>query len=193
MSKAELRKIYLEKRLAISGSSYVHLSEQLCQIFFLSTDLSIVKVLHTFLPIVKNKEPDTFYIINRIRREYPSIQFSIPKVSGKTGVLENYFWEEIDQLWLNKWGIPEPQYGTPTPSEKIDLVLVPLLAFDQLGYRVGYGKGYYDCFLATCRGDCKKIGLSFFQPIELIDQREKHDQKLDQVITPEKGYQFKFA
>ncbi len=190
MTKAALRKLYLQKRLALSESVYVVLSEQLCKTFFLSTDLYGIRVLHTFLPIRKNKEPDTFCIIDRIRRENPSIQLSIPKMNEETGSLENFFWEGHDQLRKNKWGIPEPGHGIPTPHEKIDMVLVPLLVFDQQGHRVGYGKGYYDRFLATCRKDCKRIGLSFFPPVELIGPREGHDQKLDQVITPEKNYQF---
>jgi len=190
MTKAALRKLYLQKRLALSESATVQLSKQLSKTSFLCTDLSGIGVLHTFLPIKKNKEPDTFYIIDRIRRENPSIQLSIPKVNEENGLLENYYWEGHDQLRENKWGIPEPQHGIPTPPEKIDMVLVPLLVFDQQGHRVGYGKGYYDRFLTTCRKDCKKIGLSFFRPIELISPSEEHDQKLDQVITPGRNYQF---
>lgn len=190
MTKVELRKIYLKKRLALSESALVQMSKQLCSTFFLSADLSEIHVLHTFLPIKKNNEPDTFVIIERIRREYPTIQLSIPKVNNENGLLENFYWEGPDQLKQNKWGIPEPRYGISTPSEKIDMVLVPLLAFDQQGHRVGYGKGFYDQFLATCRKDCKKIGVSFFQPVALISTSEEHDQRLDQVITPEKNFQF---
>jgi 5-formyltetrahydrofolate cyclo-ligase len=190
MTKAELRKLYFEKRLALTDRETIELSEELCQTFFLSVDLSGIRVLHTFLPIKKNKEPDTFYIINRIEKEYPGIQLSIPKVNQENAQLESFYWEGMNQLKQNKWNIPEPCQGILTPVEKIDIILVPLLVFDQQGHRIGYGKGFYDRLLTSCRRDCKKVGLSFFPPIELISPTEGHDQRLDHVITPQKNYQF---
>ncbi|MGC4022748.1 MAG: 5-formyltetrahydrofolate cyclo-ligase, partial [Cyclobacteriaceae bacterium] len=71
-----------------------------------------------------------------------------------------------------------------TPAEKIDIVIVPLLAFDAAGNRVGYGKGFYDQFLKTCRKDCKKIGLSLFEASQDLISNEEHDVKLDYAITP---------
>jgi 5-formyltetrahydrofolate cyclo-ligase len=190
MTKGDLRKRYLEKRLALTETDYVHYNERLCETFFLSVDISFVSVLHTFLPIKKYNEPDTGLIMNRIQTAFPNVQLSIPKVNDKTGVLENYFWEGPDQLVQTKWGLAEPKYGVPTPTDKIDMVLVPLLVFDQLGHRVGYGKGYYDRFLSTCRTDCKALGISFFPPIESISGIEWFDKKLDMAITPEKIFKF---
>ena len=86
--------------------------------------------------------------------------------------------------------IPEPKQGIPTPTDKIALVIVPLLAFDKSGARVGYGKGFYDKFLKGCRPDCKKIGLSFFEPIEQISDTNEFDINLTHCITPNKLYQF---
>ena len=146
--------------------------------------------MHTFLPIKKNKEPDTWLIIDRIKTKFPNIRLSLPKVNHETGELVNFYWEGTDQIIENKWGISEPRQGTVIPPDKIDMVLVPLLVFDQEGNRIGYGKGYYDRFLSLCRKDCKKIGISFFPPVELISSKEDHDQKLDSVITPERSYEF---
>jgi 5-formyltetrahydrofolate cyclo-ligase len=67
---------------------------------------------------------------------------------------------------------------------------MPLLAFDSKGDRVGYGKGYYDRFLAACRKDVLKIGLSYFPPVSSIDDIEIFDKKLDFCITPERVYAF---
>ena len=64
------------------------------------------------------------------------------------------------------------------------MVLVPLLCFDRSGHRVGYGKGYYDRFLRKCRADCKKIGLSMFDPVDEITDAGESDVRLDLVITP---------
>jgi 5-formyltetrahydrofolate cyclo-ligase len=182
MTKQELRKIYLEKRAALSEAECAQLSFQLYQNFFANIDLSFIKVLHTFLPIAAKREVDTWLIIDRIRREFPHIRLSIPKVNNKTGELENIYFEGLHQLATNAWGIQEPKQGVPTEPEKIDLVLVPLLVFDLNGDRVGYGKGYYDRFLKTCRPDCKKIGLSLFPAIEKIPS-EEYDVRLDGVVT----------
>ena len=184
MTKDDLRKQYLEKRHALTEAEYARLNVLLCDTFFHSVDLSMVRVLHTFLPMKKFNEPDTGLIIDGIRRAFPAIQLSIPKVNEQTGTLENYFLEGPDQLVQNKWGLSEPREGVPTPTDKIDMVLVPLLVVDKHGYRVGYGKGYYDRFLSTCRPDCKTLGISFFPPIESISGIEWFDRKLDMAVTP---------
>ncbi len=189
MKKQELREIYLNKRLALSEAEYNQLSFQLYQNFFANTDLSFIKVLHTFLPITSKKEPDTWLIIDRIRREYPHIRISIPKVNNQTGDLENFYFEGLHQLATNEWGIQEPKQGIPTEPEKIDMVLVPLLVFDELGHRVGYGKGYYDRFLKTCSPKTQKIGVSFFPPLSKINH-EDYDIKLNSVITPVQYFVF---
>ncbi len=72
----------------------------------------------------------------------------------------------------------------------IDWVLVPLLAFDRRGHRVGYGKGFYDRFLAGCRSDARKIGLSLFAPVVAIDDIGSQDVALDAVVTPDRVWTF---
>jgi 5-formyltetrahydrofolate cyclo-ligase len=190
MTKQELRKVYLEKRLALSEVEYSKLTFQLYQNFFANIDLSFIKVLHSFLPITSKNEPDTWLIVDRIRREFPHIRISIPKVNNKKGVLENFYFEGLHQLATNDWGIQEPKKGIPTEPEKIDMVLVPLLAFDEHGHRVGYGKGYYDKFLCTCKPDCKKIGVSLFTAEEKIEDTHTSDVRLNQCVTPSRIFQF---
>ena len=189
MTKAELRKNYLQKRKALSDAEYLQNCIRICDHFFSQVDLSFIKVIHSFLPIIANKEPDTWLIIDRLRREYPGIRLSLPRINTQTDQLENFFFEGLHQLEENNWGIKQPKQGVPTEPEKIDIVLVPLLAFDVVGHRVGYGKGYYDRFLALCRNDCKKIGLSLFPPTEKI-AFEDQDVKLDCCITPQKLHTF---
>lgn len=70
------------------------------------------------------------------------------------------------------------------------MVLIPLLAFDKKGYRVGYGKGFYDRFLADCRPDVVKVGLSVFEPIDEIADLNEFDIKMDFCITPNRVWQF---
>lgn len=183
MTKPELRKIYLQKRQALSEAEYGQLNFQLYQHFFASVDLSFVKVLHTFLPIQSKKEVDTWLIIDRIKREHPHIRLSVPRVNATKGELENFYFEGLHQLITTEWGIQEPKQGIPTEPEKIDLVLVPLLTFDFKGHRIGYGKGYYDKFLARCKPETKKVGISLFPPIEKLPSHA-HDVQLTCCITP---------
>ena len=183
MTKQQLRNNYSEKRIRLTPSECAQSNLQIYNYFFSFLDLSFVKVIHTYLPIEKNHEPDTWMMVDRIRREFPHIRISIPRTS-KDGTLENFYFEGLHQLQTSTWGIQEPKQGVLTPSGKIDVVIVPLIAFDNGGHRVGYGKGYYDRFLKTCRIDCKKIGLSFFDAEEKIDDVGPHDFRLDACITP---------
>ncbi|MEK6780227.1 MAG: 5-formyltetrahydrofolate cyclo-ligase [Bacteroidota bacterium] len=188
MTKSELRKLYSQRRFSLDEAECLRFSSQICDQFFIHIDLSFINIMHAYLPIEKNKEPNTWLILDRIKKEFPKIRMSLPRVRNNS--LENLFLEGAHQLEKNKWDIPEPKQGIPTPSAKIDLVIVPLLAFDQSGNRIGYGKGFYDKFLKECRPDCMKVGLSFFEPIEKIIDVEEFDIALTHCITPTQLYQF---
>jgi 5-formyltetrahydrofolate cyclo-ligase len=184
MTKEALRKKYLQKRMDLSEGDYFQLSKDICDMFFIHTDLSKIRMLHTFMPIRKNKEVDTWMIVERVKREFPHMQISIPKINNQSGTLDNFVLEGPNQLQNNTWGIPEPVRGIPIATTDIDAVLVPLLAFDKRGHRVGYGRGFYDKFLISCRKDCVKIGLSFFDMAEKITGLNENDVALDLIITP---------
>jgi 5-formyltetrahydrofolate cyclo-ligase len=185
MRKEEVRQSFLDKRMALSPEETARLNEQLVDQFFRYTRLENIHVIHCYLPIA----PDTRLIINRLRKDHPTIRISIPKMNAADRLMEHFYFVNEDQLLVNRWGIPEPVYGVSTLASEIDLVIVPLLAFDEQGHRVGYGKGFYDKFLPNCKADCQKTGISFFGPV-IIDDINHHDQKLTNVITPEKQYQF---
>jgi 5-formyltetrahydrofolate cyclo-ligase len=189
MTKHELRKIYTAKRTALSDKEYLEYNEQVCERFFKSIELKKIKILHSFLPLIRRREVDTMMIINRLQEELPEIKVVIPRMkSGEE--IESLYYEGPSQLMINSWGIQEPKQGEIVDPLMIDLVLVPLLAFDVQGNRVGYGKGYYDRFLRQCRKDCLKIGLSMFEPEEKVDGVSVRDFRLDKVITPEEAFTF---
>jgi 5-formyltetrahydrofolate cyclo-ligase len=190
MTKQELRKLYLQRRAALTPSQLEDLNAKLLNNFFSSVVLNNKKVLHTFLPIERKNEPNTWLIIDRIKKDFPNIRISIPRVNNQTGLLENFYFENKDQLNKNIWGIVEPKHGIPTDASDIDMILVPLLAFDITGHRVGYGKGFYDKFFKTCSSRSTRIGISLFAPVEKIDNVNDFDEKLNQVITPEKIFEF---
>ncbi|MBI1769462.1 MAG: 5-formyltetrahydrofolate cyclo-ligase [Bacteroidetes bacterium] len=185
MTKKKIRSEYLKLRLKLSEEKYSNLNQKLCANFFSEVDLSTVHTLHTFLPIHSKKEPNTWLIIEKLKKDFPVVRISIPKVENNR--LVNFYFEGESQLGKNQWGILEPISGEKTPTDKIDLVIVPLLAFDKNSNRVGYGKGFYDRFLKECRMDCKKIGLSFFEPIDELIQVDQYDIPLDVIITPSQG------
>jgi len=190
MTKAEVRKHYLQKRAGLAEPEYLQLNYRLCEQFFANIDLSFLKVIHTFLPIEKTREPNTWLIIDRIRREYPHIRLSLPRINNQAGEMEHFYFEGLHQLKTNTWGIQEPKQGVPTEPDKIDMVLVPLLAFDLNGQRVGYGKGFYDKFLPLCKPTCQRVGISLFPPIDKIDDVRAEDEPLTMAITPDEVLRF---
>ncbi len=185
MTKNELRKIYLEKRKTLAPEEIKQKSLQITEIFFQSFDLRRINFLHCFLPIKKFNEIDTRIIFERVWREFPQIETLVPRVNFQTNEIENLTFTARTELVRNNWQILEPTHNESIASERIDAVLVPLLCFDSHGFRVGYGKGFYDKLLATCRTDCLKIGLSFFPPLENIADVNEFDIKLDFCVTPE--------
>ena len=184
MTKAELRKIYLAKQKNLLPTERIEKSELISNLFFQNFDLSRIRFLHCFLPIEKFNEIDTNVILQEIWRKFPHVETIVPRVDFRTNQIENVGFTRETTLVRNVWEIDEPTGAQTVAAKKIDFVLVPLLCFDARGFRVGYGKGFYDRFLKDCRADCLKIGLSYFAPIEEIADARDFDVKLDFCITP---------
>lgn len=185
MTKAELRKLYLEKRAALSPAEVAMASRRIADSFFASVDLPPGGVLHTFIRIAKFNEIDTSVIYYRLWRDRPDVATVAPRTDLKTREIENVLFTGNSGLTENSWGIREPVDGVIIAVKDVDVVLVPLLCFDDNGNRVGYGKGMYDRFLAECRPDCKKVGVSLFSPVDEIDDVTLADVRLDMCITPD--------
>ncbi|WP_149273219.1 5-formyltetrahydrofolate cyclo-ligase [Pareuzebyella sediminis] len=186
MLKKDLRSHYTLRRASISD------------IALLSSSLSIAKAslklpiwshqyYHLFLTISEQKEINTSFILSILQGKNKNIV--VPKVVGK-GILKHYLLTNSTILQKNRWNVPEPVKGCEVALSKIDIVFVPLIAFDLLGNRVGYGKGFYDRFLSECRADVKKIGLSLFEAEEAITDVSENDIPLDYCITPNNIYSF---
>ena len=176
----------MEQRRKLSEEAVTDYSMQLLDQFSL-LDLSAIQAVHIFLPITEKKEPDTFLFIDWINKHRPDIHIVVPKADFDTALMHNYRYEGKSGLQKNLYNILEPQEGT-LHAGAVDLVLIPLLAFDKKGYRVGYGKGFYDRFLEKI--NTRKIGLSFFEPVDAIDDVHAKDIKLDMCITPDRTYHF---
>ncbi len=187
MNKNEIRKKYKELRLALSDSE---IEEKSMKIANRSLELPVWnhRFYHIFLSIAEQKEVDTEFLLHILQGKDKEV--IIPRTEHKTGNLVNYLLTDQTVIKKNRWNIPEPQEGIEINQEKLEVVFVPLLAFDVSGHRVGYGKGFYDKFLAACRPDIVKIGLSFFDPIDEIKEVYSSDIPLSYCVTPHKIYEF---
>jgi 5-formyltetrahydrofolate cyclo-ligase len=137
---------------------------------------------HVFLPIEEQKEVNTEFILHLLSGKDKEIVIS--KSDFETREMTHFLLTDNTRIQKNEYNIPEPVDGLEVPATKIDVVFVPLLAFDKKGNRVGYGKGFYDKFLSQCRPETIKIGLSFFEPEELISDIFESDVLLDYCVTP---------
>ena len=143
---------------------------------------------HLFLTIDELNEINTEYILQILMGKNKEIVIS--KTIFEERKMVHFLLTENTKIKKNEFNIPEPLDGIEVPSNKIDVVFVPLLAFDKKGNRVGYGKGFYDNFLNECNTDVLKIGLSFFEPEEKFDEVSETDIPLDFCVTPNKIYNF---
>ena len=143
---------------------------------------------HIFLPITEHKEVNTEFILHLLSGKDKEIIVS--KADFETRNMTHFLLTDNTKIKKNQYNIPEPVAGIEVPSTKIDVVFVPLLSFDKKGNRVGYGKGFYDKFLSDCKPDVIKIGLSFFEPEELISDIFEGDVKLDYCVTPNSIHYF---
>ena len=114
----------------------------------------------------------------------------ISKTDFNTRNMTHFLMTDNTKIKKNEYNIPEPVDGIEVPSTKIEVVFIPLLAFDKNGHRVGYGKGFYDKFLSECKTETIKIGLSFFEAAALIEDVFEGDVQLDFCVTPDRVYKF---
>ncbi len=143
---------------------------------------------HVFLSITEHFEVDTEYILHILAGNDKDILIS--KSDFESRKMTHYLLTDGTKIKKNQYNIPEPVDGIEVPDSKIDVVFVPLLAFDEKGHRVGYGKGFYDRFLSQCKPNVITIGLSFFEAEKEITDLHENDFALNYCVTPSKTYNF---
>ena len=187
-NKSELRNKYsfMRKSLSIKQieESSLSISNKLFKIPIWNK-----KFYHIFLTSKKKKELNTKFILDFLVKKNKSVV--VPKMIDKNS-LEHVLLTEKTVLKENSFGILEPfsQNDKIVEPNILDVVIIPLIIFDLNGNRVGYGKGYYDRFLKTCRKDIIKIGISFFEPVDSIIDVSKNDVSLDYAITSNSIFSF---
>ena len=193
-TKAALRTAALAHRQALSGAEVTDRSAELAARLFDRFDVATWRWLHLFLPLAARHEPDTWHIIRRIWAETMLVQLAVPVMQPGSNSLKHYELTPNTPLAANHWGIPEPDpaEATAVPPSQLDAVLVPLLAADRRGHRVGYGGGYYDRFLTQCPPATRFIGLSILEdePVAKIANVQPTDVPLHALLTPGRVWHF---
>jgi 5-formyltetrahydrofolate cyclo-ligase len=189
MLKSAARELYLEKRLALSSPERAKLDD-LMLIHLQTVQLPFITFLLSYWPIEKNKEPNTHLFSDYIEFLNPELITCFPKTNNSDGSMQAVQVNDDTRFRKNNFEIYEPENGDTVNVAGLDLIFVPLIAFDRKGKRVGYGKGFYDRFLANCRADCLKIGFSYFEPLEVINDANEFDLPLDLCVTPTDVYVF---
>ena len=187
MLKAELRKKYKALRKALSTNHIDDLSMAIDN-QLLKLPIWDLSFYHIFLAIEEQKEVNTDYILNILSGKDKHIVIS--KSDFETRNMAHFLLTDSTIIKKNEYNIPEPIDGIEILNDKIEVVFIPLLAFDKKGHRVGYGKGFYDKFLSECKPETIKIGLSFFEAETEITNVFESDITLDYCVTPTNIYKF---
>lgn len=180
MTKAELRKKYKNLRKQLNQEEIEEKSLAIAN-NVLKLPIWDYSYYHIFLPIKTQHEVNTEYLLHILQGKDKHVVVS--KSNFNTNTLSHYLLTDTTALKENTYGIPEPVDGIEIPVNKLEVVFVPLLAYDKKGNRVGYGKGFYDAFLSECNTNTIKIGLSFFEVEENIEGITESDKPLDYCAT----------
>ena len=185
-TKSDLRSHYLKLRSKFTSQQIDNFSIEIVN-RCLDLNLWDKSIYHLFMASEQNNEIDTALLLSVLQGK--DKQAVIPKILDGYE-LEHYLLVDQTPLKINRWGIPEPMSGIKINPDQIDVIFVPLIIFDLEGHRIGYGKGYYDRFLAKCRKETIKVGLSYFDPIEKIEDIKSHDIPINFGITRDRIYEF---
>ncbi len=189
MLKKEARKTYDKKRRELSYTDRLRWDDLLL-INFQTVELPHLSAVFSFYPMEERNEVNAFLFTGYLRFRNPNMQVCYPKMEIEAPNMEAVACHADTIFEANAINILEPLETEVMDPLDLDLVLVPMLAFDEAGNRVGFGKGYYDRYLSRCRPDCIKVGLSYFEPVRRIEDANEYDVPLNFCITPQKVYVF---
>jgi len=187
-TKSDLRNKYRIRRKSLAPEERSALSMSIAQkaIAYIESQSDISHV-HIFLPITKLNEINTLPLIEKLLQKGLTLYTSATDFSTqKMSTIKLLAPLETRE---DRFGIPVPVRREAADVNDIQMVLIPLLAYDLEGNRLGYGMGFYDRFLESLTQEVVKAGVSFFPPEKVIPS-EVHDIKLDICFTAKEVYQF---
>lgn len=175
MDKSALRKMIREKKKAMTEQQILDASQKLAQLFFASAYYQNARSVYGYLPY--NQEVRTVPILQQALRDGKRV--AVPKVYGEQ---MRFIWmDDLSQVSSGYAGIPEPVADDPVADDPTALVLMPGLAFDPQGHRIGYGGGFYDRFLAS-EPNHPTLALCYvFQMMQKLET-EEFDKNVDCVL-----------
>ena len=175
MDKQALRKEIREKKRAMTEAEIVSKSEKLGALFAASEAYKQAKTIYGYLPY--NQEVRTVAMLQRALDEGKRV--AVPKCYGDE--MKFIYLDDLSQVEKGYCGIPEPIADEPVADDETALVLMPGLAFDPQGHRMGYGGGFYDKFLEK---EPNHPTLALCYDFQMFDhlETEAHDIPVDTVI-----------
>lgn len=175
MDKKELRRTIRERKRAMTEEEIVSRSEKLGQLFAQSQAYKAAKTIYGYLPY--NQEVRTIPMLEQALKDGKRV--AVPKVYGDE--MKFLYLDDLTQVSKGYAGIPEPIADGPVADDETALVLMPGLAFDPAGHRIGYGGGFYDKFLAA-EPNHPTLALCYeFQMLPEL-HTEEHDIPVDTVL-----------
>ena len=175
MDKKELRRTIRERKRAMTEEEIVSRSEKLGVLFAQSEAYKAAKTIYGYLPY--NQEVRTVPMLEQALRDGKRV--AVPKVYGDE--LKFLYLDDLTKVSKGYAGIPEPIADEPVADDKTALVLMPGLAFDPAGHRIGYGGGFYDKFLAA-EPNHPTLALCYeFQMLPEL-HTEEHDIPVDSAL-----------
>lgn len=178
-AKQSMRELLIQKRRMMSSEERTAQSELILSQLEKMTVFREAKTVLLYYP--KNNEVDVLPLFKRYKRD----KVLLLPVTHRNGMTANPY-EGNDKMHRGKVGIPEPT--TPPFEGNIDVIIVPAVAFDKEGNRLGRGGGYYDRFLKK-QSHATFIGVGYdFQLVDEVPVR-KHDQKMHRIILPSQTIQ----
>ncbi len=181
VEKAALRSIMMVLRRSIPEKCRSEMSVAIAGHVITLEKVVHARHIHLYLPIPDSCEVGTAAIVDRLTAM--NKQLSVPVI--RNGELLTAAFRKGDLVRPAKFGQPEPMEPLIVDESNLDVVLVPLLAFDDRGYRIGYGKGFYDRFLQRLSqqgvNPCR-VGISFFQQKVDAVPADSWDEPLDAVV-----------
>ena len=175
MDKTELRREIRALKRAMTEAEIEERSAKLAQLFFASRAYQNAKTIYGYLPY--NQEVRTVPMLERALKDGKKV--AVPKVYGEE--MKFLYLDDLNAVAKGYAGIPEPIADEPVAHDETALVLMPGLAFDPQGHRIGYGGGFYDKFLAA-EPNHPTLALCYeFQMLPKLDV-EDHDIPVDTVL-----------
>ena len=175
MDKKELRRSIRERKRAMTEEEIVQRSEKLGKLFVQSEAYKNAKTIYGYLPY--NQEVRTVPMLEQALKDGKKV--AVPKVYGDE--MKFLYLDDLTQVEKGYAGIPEPIADEPVADDETALVLMPGLAFDPAGHRIGYGGGFYDKFLAA-ESNHPTLALCYeFQMLPEL-HTEEHDIPVDTVL-----------